>query len=183
MGVKRHHTLHTNVQNRCMVGSVQPWYVQAGFRPSCYVPALHLLAACFLIPESTVLKLEVLAHWSTLRTSADQHHFVLLVVPILLAHWQKNTKLKMSKAFVCASRSYDSCLWSKASEISLFFFYFLFFCKELSLITITITYASAYILTALLELEVLKDRLDEVLGAWSGEGNQPTARGLELGDL
>lgn len=34
-----------------------------------------------------------------------------------------------------------------------------------SLTTITITYASAYILTALLELEVLKDGLDEFLGA------------------
>jgi len=32
------------------------------FRPSCCAPALHLLAACLLIPESTVPKLALLAH-------------------------------------------------------------------------------------------------------------------------
>lgn len=59
----------------------------------------------------------------------------------------------------------------------------IFLQRAQSLTTITITYASAYILTALLELEVLKDGLDEFLGAWSGGGSQPTAQGLELGDL
>lgn len=55
-------------------------------------PAMYRLVQTKLLRPSTSLscsllshpwdvsKLELLAHWSTLRTSTDQHHFVLLVV-------------------------------------------------------------------------------------------------------